>query len=249
MEVQVRTAVTVAAAALACVAASGCTINIGNRNPSSTPTVSKTELQNDISRRFTDAGQTPQAVNCPDDLPGQPGRSVRCEVTISPTDSFEPIVTVTNVEGTKVNYDITPAVSKSQLESSVLQLASAKAPVTSVSCESGLEGKVGALAYCDVTARGVSTRRTVEVTNVSGLQMSYGLVPMLPKAIVESSLLFKLKQDGHQADSATCGNDLEGMVGNTVACSAVTAGQTQSYIVTVTAVQGDNITYKYTPAS
>ena len=52
-------------------------------------------------------------------------------------------------------YDVTPAVSKSQLESSVLQLASAKTPVSSASCESGLEGKVGALAYCDVTARGV----------------------------------------------------------------------------------------------
>jgi len=243
-----RTAVTVAAAALACAAVGGCTINIGSRNPSNTPTISKTELQNDIARRLTDAGQAPQSVNCPADLPGQPGQSIRCEVTISATNSLEPIVTVTDVQGTKVNYDITPAVSKTQLESSVSQLASTKAPVSSVSCESGLEGKVGAVAYCDVSARGVTTRRTVEVASVSGLQMNYGLVPLLPKSVVEGSLLFKLKQGGHPADSATCANDLEGIVGNTVACSAVTAGQTQSYVLTVTAVQGDNITYKYAPA-
>ena len=45
-----RTAVTVGTAVLACVGVSGCTVNIGSHNPSSTPTVSKTELQNDISR-------------------------------------------------------------------------------------------------------------------------------------------------------------------------------------------------------
>jgi hypothetical protein len=114
VEVLVRTAMTaVAAGAVACAAVSGCTINIGNRIPPSTATVSKEDLQKDISQRLADAVQTPQSVSCPADLLGQPGQSTRCEVTMSATSSFEPIVTVTSVEGTKVNYDITPAVSKS----------------------------------------------------------------------------------------------------------------------------------------
>jgi hypothetical protein len=237
----------VAAAAVACAAVSGCTINIGNRNPSSTAKVSKEDLQKDISRRVTNAGQTPQSVTCPDDLVGEPGQSTRCEVTMSATSSFEPIVTVTSVQGTKVNYDVTPAVSKTQLETAVSQMVanSTKEPVASVSCESELQGKLGAVAYCDVSAGGATTRRTVEVTNVSGLLMNYGVVPVLPKAVVQSSLLFQMNQIGRHPDSATCTNDLEGKLGNTVECTTLTAGQTQTYILTVTMVTGDNITYKY----
>jgi Domain of unknown function (DUF4333) len=249
-EVLVRTAMTaVAATAVACAAVSGCTINLGNPTPSGTAKVSKEDLQKDISQRVTNAGQTPQSVSCPDDLLGQPGQSTRCEVTMSATNSFEPIVTVTSVEGTKVNYDITPAVSQTQLEASVSQMVanSTKAPVASVSCQSGLQGKIGALAYCDVTTQGATTRRTVEVTNLSGLQMNYDLVPVLPKAVAANSLLFQMNQIGKHPDSATCAGDLEGKPGNTVECTTLTAGQTQTYILTVTAVTGENITYKYAP--
>ena len=79
--------------------------------------------------------------------------------------------------------------------------------------------------------------------------MNYGLVPLLTQSRRRKFAVVQAEAGRHQADSATCGNDLEGMVGNTVACSAVTAGQTSPDIVTVTAVQGDNITYKYVPAS
>jgi hypothetical protein len=245
-----RTAMTAAAAAaLACAAVSGCTINIGNRNPPASATVSKADLQKDISGRLTAAGQPPQSVSCPDDLVGQVGQSTRCEVTMSATSSFEPIVTVTSVAGSKVNYDITAAVSQTQLQASVARLVanSTKAPVASVSCQSGLAGNIGALAYCDVTAQGATTRRTVETTTVSGLAMSYALVPLLPQAVVAQSLLFQMNQIGKHPDSATCAGDLQGQLGTTVQCTTLTAGQTQTYLLTVTAVHGDNITYKYAP--
>jgi hypothetical protein len=233
--------------AVACAALSGCTVTVGHPNQSATPKLSKEDLQKDISQRVAGAGQAPQAVTCPDDLVGQLGQSTRCDVTMSATSSFEAIVTVTGLEGANVNYDIAPSVSKSQLEGSVSQFVtnSTKARPDSVSCQSGLDGKVGAVAYCDVTAHGATTRRTVEVSQVSGLQMRYGLISVLAKPVVESSLLFQLKQTGQQPDSAACAGDLEGMLGNTVECTTVTAGQTQRYILTVTAVSGDNITYKY----
>ena len=114
----------VAAVTVACAAVSGCTFNIGNPTGSGTAKVSKADLQKDISQRLADAGRAPQSVSCPDDLVGEVGKTMRCEVIVSATSSLEPIVTVTGVEGDKVDYDIAPAVSKTQLEKSVsLQVA------------------------------------------------------------------------------------------------------------------------------
>ena len=240
-----------ALAALAIATAlSGCTINFGHQdqsNQSNAPKVSKADLEKDISQRLTTAGATPQSVTCQGDLVGQLGQSTRCDVTMGPGNSFEPVVTVTGLEGSKVDYDITPSVSKTQLEAAVNAMVTkgGKAAPDSVSCQSGLDGKVGAVAYCDVTANGATTRRTVEVSQVSGLQMRYGLIPVLAKAVVEGSLVFQLKQTGQQPDSATCASDLEGKLGDTVECTVMTAGKAQQYVLTVTAVTGDNITYKY----
>jgi hypothetical protein len=61
--------------------------------------------------------------------------------------------------------------------------------VASVSCDSGLEGKVGATAQCDVDAGGVKLRRTVEVNTVEGLMMNFDVVPVLTKEEVASSLV------------------------------------------------------------
>jgi hypothetical protein len=237
---------TVTTLAVAC-ALSGCTINLGNSSPQDAPKVSKDALQSDITQRLTTAGQTPQSVTCANDLPGQLGQTVRCEVTMSPGNGFEPVVTVTGLEGSKVDYDVTPSVSKSQLEASVSAMVtrSTKTAPDSVSCQSGLDGKVGALAYCDVSVGGASTRRTVTVAEVSGLSVKYGLVPVLAQSVAASSLMFQLHQTGQHPDTATCAGDLEGKVGTTVECTAVTAGQSQTYVLTVTAVQGDNVTYKY----
>ena len=86
--------------------------------------MSKTDLEKDISERLEKAGQKPQTVTCKDDLQGEVGKSTRCEVVLSNTNSFEPVVTVTKVEGTTVSYDMTPAVSKTQLEKAVAGLVS-----------------------------------------------------------------------------------------------------------------------------
>jgi hypothetical protein len=44
-----------------------------------------------------------------------------------------------------------------------------------VACESGLEGRVDAIAHCDVDAGGTKARRTVRVMTVSGLTMNFNL--------------------------------------------------------------------------
>jgi hypothetical protein len=152
--------------------ASGCTLN------TAVPTVSKDALQTDIAGRLAAVGAVPEWVTCKEDLIGEAGRTARCDVVLSPTNSFEPIVTVTGFDGTTINYEVTPAVSKEQLETAVSRLVSADgAWVDSVSCESGLTGDVGAVTHCDVDAGGVKARRTVAVNRVEGLMMNFGLVP------------------------------------------------------------------------
>jgi Domain of unknown function (DUF4333) len=217
----------------------------------SSPAVSKADLEYDISQRLTAAGQVPLSVSCPGDLVGTLGRSIRCEVTMGQANSFEAVVAVTGVAGTKVDYDITASVSKSQLEGSVSQLLTnaGKAAPQAVICQSGLNGTLGAVAQCDVTAAGVTSRRTVEVSAVSGLGLRYGLIPALDHAVVASSLLSQLRQIGQHPESATCAGDLEGTVGKTVACSTLTAGHNKDYTVTVTAVAGGKITFTYAPTT
>jgi Domain of unknown function (DUF4333) len=124
---------------------SGCSVNLGADGK---PTVSKGSLQTDIADRLTAAGEQPESVTCKEDLVGEVGKTARCEVVMSPTNSFEPVVTVTRVDGTTVDYEMTPAVSKEQLEQAMSRLVTAAAgvQVDSVSCESGLQGNVGAVA-------------------------------------------------------------------------------------------------------
>lgn len=141
------------------------------------PIIARDALQNEITNRLTAVGQRPQSVRCASDLVGEVGRSARCEVVVSPTNSFTPVVTVTGVTGAAIDYEVTPAVSKEQLEQAVSRLATAAGmAVESVSCESGLDGRVGAVASCDVDEGGVRVRRTVEVNKVDGLLMKFDLV-------------------------------------------------------------------------
>jgi hypothetical protein len=212
--------------------------------------VGKDALQTDIANRLAKAGEQPQSVTCKEDLIGEVGRTSRCDVVMSPTNSFEPVITVTGVDGSAIAYEMSPAVSKEQLEKAVSRLVAdaAHAQVASVSCESGLEGKVGATAHCDVEAGGVKLRRTVEVNTVEGLMMNFDVVPVLTKAEVESSLLNELAiQTRRRPDSARCSGNLEGRPGNSVECTVATGPDTVSFILMVTMVEGDKINYSYTP--
>jgi hypothetical protein len=227
----------------------GCTFSAG---VNSTPSVSKDALQKDISDRLTKAGEQPESVTCKEDLVGEVGKTTRCEVVMGPTNSFEPVVTVTGIDGSTINYEMTPALSKDQLEDAVSRLVSDAegVQVDSVSCESALEGKAGAAAYCDVDAEGVQLRRMVEVSNVEGLMMNFDVLPVLPRAQVESSLLDGLEsQVGQRPDSADCSGDLVGKPGNTVDCTIVAGPETTSFRLTVDTVEGTTINYHYEPRS
>ena len=168
--------VVLAAAGLLCCVLAGCRVNSGATN---VPTVSRTALQEDIAQRLADAGEKPESVTCKQDLAGEVGATARCDVVVSATNSFEPIITVIAVDGSAVDYEMMPAVSRQQLEQVVSKLVAdaGTRDVKAVSCESGIEGRVGAVVHCDVDAGGLRARRTVQVSGVSGLMMNLEVVP------------------------------------------------------------------------
>ncbi|CAN5574141.1 hypothetical protein BH09ACT8_BH09ACT8_26620 [soil metagenome] len=173
MKTFVRAVGTAVAGAVVVVGLSGCSFSIGG----GTPTVAKADLQSDIADRLQKAGQKPDSVTCSADLEGVVGKTTECEVVLSATNAFEPIVTVTKVDGSTVSYEMKPALSQTQLEKSVKNIVAKNVgqDVESVTCESGLEGKVGNKVSCEVIAGGDTMKDTVTVTKVDGLLMNFSV--------------------------------------------------------------------------
>ncbi|BBX69847.1 DUF4333 domain-containing protein [Mycolicibacterium psychrotolerans] len=236
----------VAGLAVVCAALTSCSSPVSS---DAVPAVAPDDLQADIAQRLAAAGEKPQSVTCKDPLVGEVGQSARCDVVLSATNSFEPIVTVTDIDGGSIVYEMIPALSRQQLEQAVTRLvADAGSAPDTVSCPSGLLGRPGAAAQCDVTAEGATLRRTAEVTVVDGLTMNFDLVPLLTKAELESSLLDELATHlGRRPDSAVCGGNLEGRVGNSVDCTVKAGPESAELTLTVTTVDGTKIDYTYAP--
>jgi Domain of unknown function (DUF4333) len=118
------------------------TTSVGT-TPNGADRAAKYALQTDTAVRLAKAGQQPQSVTCNEDLFGEVGKTTRCEVVMSATNSFEPVISVTGVDGSAINYEMSPAVSKEQLEKAVSRLVvdASREPIASVSCESGLKAR------------------------------------------------------------------------------------------------------------
>lgn len=239
-------------AALAVLAAAGCA-----DTGSDTEVVSAADLQKDIAARLAQAGAPPKSVTCRGGLPGQPGAATRCDVALSDTNSIEPVVTLVTAD--PVNYTVTPAVSAEQLAAAVANVMSAQ----QVSCQSGLDGTTGAQAaqpgqaaqtLCEVTRNGTRITHTVEVTDVEGLLMSYSVLPSLGEQELEGILADRLEaQTGQRPARVDCSADLQGRVGATADCAVETGGKQESresrdsYVLTVTTVDGDAIDFSLEP--
>ena len=230
--------------ALGAVAAvSGCSFSIGG----GTPMVSQDDLQKDISERLSEAGEKPESVTCDGPLVGEVGKTTRCDVVISRTNSFQPVVKVTKVEDTTISYDVTPAMSKEQLEDYISARDSDDGKqVESVSCDSGLDGEKGAVTYCDTEAPKGTFRKKVEVVDVDGLLMNFNFVPVYPKRDLAKGLMDILEERlGVRPDSITCDDDMVGEKGISIDCTVSIGADEQVYTLTVTDVDGESIDFNY----
>lgn len=224
---------------------SGCSVKVETNTK---PAVSASALQQDLTDRLNKAGMAFESVTCNDDLAAEVGKTAGCDVRFSDTNDIEAVYTATKVDGDDVKFDIAPAMTKEQLQKAVSQLSA----TPTVTCDSGVEGKVGASANCEVTADGITTRRVAEVTGVDpavlGLELSVVLI--LDKQEVEDIVAQQMAAESGQApDSVDCVEDVVATEGTVVECAVTSDGQTAAYDVTVSDVDGTTVNFDVVPQS
>ena len=160
--------------------------------------------------------------------------------------SFEPIVTVTGLEGTEVDAHITPSVSKSQLEVAVSQMIAngSKAARRRRSVSWARPRRVGAGGLARPPPGGDLrlTARASDGVRVRGRRYGDRACTMSSRAPAPAPSL------GQGPQSQSCTRPATACCPGR-RCGSTTAGQTKDYTVTVTAVDGGKITYNYAPTT
>jgi len=107
-------------------------------------------LQTDVAVRSPRAANTAIAWTCTQDLVGEVGKTTRCEVVMSADHSFEPVISVTGVDGSAINFEMAPGGVKEQLEKAVSRLvhSTRRGSPSLGACESrsGRQGRRGGTA-------------------------------------------------------------------------------------------------------
>ncbi|WP_280263957.1 DUF4333 domain-containing protein [Nocardia abscessus] len=90
----------VALLSLLAAALTACSVSVG------TPKVQEADLEKSVKDSLTEkVGQEPDSIDCPGDLTGKEGATMRCTLTAG-ADTLGVTLTVTSVEGDTVKYDI-----------------------------------------------------------------------------------------------------------------------------------------------
>ena len=138
-------------------------------------TVSKADVENQISSKMTDAsGNKPDSVSCPNELPATLGSTVDCDIKVKGQEDGVN-VTVTSVDGDKVNFDMVETVDKNQVASQIsdqLNQQFGHKP-DSLVCPDDLKGTAGATLRCDLSDGGQTYGVTVTVSSVDGGDVDY----------------------------------------------------------------------------
>jgi len=101
-----------AAGLMASVGACSCSVG-------SSHSVSKSDVASQITSKMTDAaGNKPDSVTCPGDLPAKVGAQLNCEMKVK-NQVFNVNVTVTSVNGNDVKFDMVETVDKNQVASAI----------------------------------------------------------------------------------------------------------------------------------
>jgi hypothetical protein len=167
----VRTLLVSGAAAGLVATAAGCSCSVS----SGPHAVKKSDVASQITSKLTDAaGNKPDTVNCPNDLPAKVGAQLNCEMKVK-NQTFNVNVTVTSVDGDNVKFDMVETVDKTQVASEIsskLEQQVGKKP-DSVTCPDNLKGTVGATLRCQLTDGSDKYGVNVTVTNVDAGDVNF----------------------------------------------------------------------------
>jgi mRNA-degrading endonuclease toxin of MazEF toxin-antitoxin module len=161
----VRTLLISAAAAGLMAGVGACSCSIGAGGPKA---VSKSDIADQITAKMTDAaGNKPSSVTCPGDLPAKVGAQVNCEMKVK-DQNFNVNVTVTSVNGSKVNFDMVETVDKNQVARTISDKLTQQVGVRpdEISCPDNLKGVTGATLRCQLVDGAKKYGVNVTVTNV-----------------------------------------------------------------------------------
>ncbi len=160
-----------AAGLMAGVGACSCSVST-----SSAHAVSKSDVARQITSKMTDAaGNKPDTVSCPTDLPAKVGAQLNCEMKVK-DQTFNVNVTVTSVDGDNVNFDMVETVDKDQVASIIsAKLTQQGIATESVTCPDNLKGVEGATLRCKLSEDGKTYGVNVTVTNVDAGDVSFDI--------------------------------------------------------------------------
>jgi hypothetical protein len=159
------------AVAAGCMALTGCSVSVGGSTEKS---VASTDVADQISSKVNEkAGHKPDSVTCPGDLKAEVGATLDCQMT-DDGQNYGVNVTVTSVDGAKVNFDIVETVDKDAVAKSIAdQLESQFGRRPDVTCPENLRGDQGATLRCTLSDQGTTYGVTVTVTSVQGGDVKY----------------------------------------------------------------------------
>lgn len=168
----VRTLLASGAATALIAIPTACSFSIGTSHSHS---VSKAEVARQITAKMTDAaGNKPESVTCPSDLPAEVGAELNCEMKIKDR-TFNVNVTVTSVEGSDVKFDMVETVDKNQvaniISDKLFQRVGARPD--SVTCPDNLKGVEGAKLRCRLTDGSKTYGISVIVTSVDAGDVNF----------------------------------------------------------------------------
>jgi hypothetical protein len=167
----VRTLLVSGAVAGLMASAGACSCSIGSTSHS----VSKSDIASQITSKLTDAaGNKPDSVTCPGDLPAKVGAQLNCEMKVK-NQTFDVNVTVTSVNGSDVKFDMVETVDKNQVAgviSDKLTQQVGRKP-DAVTCPDNLKGEIGASLRCQLNDRGQKYGISVSVTNADAGDVNF----------------------------------------------------------------------------
>ncbi|CAM4274767.1 hypothetical protein MB901379_01486 [Mycobacterium basiliense] len=161
----------VSGAALGVMASAGaCSCSIGSSH-----SVSKEDVVQQITAKMTDAaGNKPESVTCPGNLPAKVGAQLNCEMQVKGS-TYNVNVTVTSVNGSDVKFDMVETVDKDKVAriiSDKLYQQVGERP-DALTCPDNLKGVEGATLRCQLTDGSKKYGISVIVTSVDAGDVSF----------------------------------------------------------------------------
>ncbi len=139
--------------------------------------VGKSDVAGQITSKMTDAaGNKPDSVSCPGDLPAKVGAQLNCEMKVK-NQPLNVNVTVTTVDGDNVKFDMVETLDKNQVASTIsskLTQQVGKKP-DSVTCPDNLKGVAGATLRCQLVDGSNKYGVNVTVTNVDAGDVNFDI--------------------------------------------------------------------------